>query len=69
MTFVDPKYKVGNKIEEEIPRIFKLHGYPFSISKSSMFAVGSPHTWPTLLAALTWLREQIQVNIEFTPEY
>ena len=27
-----------------------------------MFAVGSPHTWPTLLAALTWLREMIEVD-------
>ena len=61
--FVEPTYKAGQrgKIEEEIPRLFKRLGYPFNISKSAMFAVGTPHTWPSLLAALTWLREQIEV--------
>ena len=64
-TFIEPDYKAGKngKIEEEIPRLFKQLGYPFNISKSAMFAVGSPHTWPSLLAALTWLREQIEVGI------
>ncbi len=27
------------------------------ISKSALFAVGSPHSWPGVLAALTWLVE------------
>ncbi|XP_046327293.1 kinetochore protein NDC80 homolog [Haliotis rufescens] len=59
---LEPKYKIGPKPEEEIPKIFKVLGYPFSISKSSMFAIGSPHTWPYLLAALIWLVELIKMG-------
>lgn len=33
-----------------------LH-YPFPISKASMQAVGTMHTWPTLLASITWIVE------------
>ena len=61
MSFIDNKYKAGTKIDEEVPRMFKLHGYPFTICKSAMFTIGSPHTWPTMLAALSWLRQMIQV--------
>ena len=61
MSFIWPKYKVGNKIEEKVPSMLKQLGYPFSITKSAMFSVGSPLTWPALLAALSWMREQIEV--------
>ena len=29
------------------------------VSKSALFAVGAPHTWPGLLAALAWLVEML----------
>ncbi|XP_066481774.1 kinetochore protein NDC80 homolog [Tiliqua scincoides] len=45
----------SSKFEEEIPRIFKELGYPFALSKSSMYTVGAPHTWPQIVAALVWL--------------
>ncbi|XP_064595427.1 kinetochore protein NDC80 homolog [Liolophura sinensis] len=51
----DPKYKLGKKPEEEIPSLMKLILYKFNISKSSLFTIGTAHTWPHLLAALTWL--------------
>jgi kinetochore protein NDC80 len=35
-------------------------GYPYPISKTALVAAGSPHTWPALLAALTWLMEHLQ---------
>ncbi|XP_070603696.1 kinetochore protein NDC80 homolog [Erythrolamprus reginae] len=51
-----PSYDLsGSKFEEEIPRIFKELGYPFALSKSSMYTVGAPHTWPQIVAALVWL--------------
>ena len=56
---------MGKKPEEEVPKILRVLGYPFAISKSSMFAIGSPHTWPHLLAALTWLVELIKVSQTF----
>ncbi|KAK3735802.1 hypothetical protein QZH41_007422 [Actinostola sp. cb2023] len=58
--YINPNVKektIDKRPEEEIPKILKLIGYPFTISKSSMFSVGSPHTWPNLLGALCWLIE------------
>lgn len=53
----DPSMKVFGKVEDEVPLFFKRLNYPFQISKSALFAVGSPHSWPSVLAALTWLVE------------
>lgn len=49
-----------SKPAEEIPRIFKMLGYPFTISKSNLHSVGSPHAWPMVLGALCWLIELIK---------
>lgn len=63
MTFlfrqVDPHLSAKHlgKVEEEVPLLFKRLRYPFQISKSNLTAVGSPHTWPALLAAVTWIVE------------
>lgn len=54
---MDPNVRFAAKPEEDVPGLFKRLGYPFQISKSALSAVGSPHTWPGLLAALTWLVE------------
>lgn len=54
---VDPHLKNLGKMEDEVPAFFKRMRYPFAISKSALFAVGSPHTWPGLLAAMVWLCE------------
>ena len=32
-----------------------LFSYPFTVSKNHMLNVGSPHSWPILLGALSWL--------------
>lgn len=42
-------------IVEEVPKVLKMLGYPFTVSKNHMLNVGSPHSWPILLGALTWL--------------
>lgn len=62
-SIVNENYKVGSKPEEEIPRIMKAVGYPFLISKSSMFTVGSPHTWPSMLAALSYMVDWINYGL------
>lgn len=59
---INPNFKMEKKFEEEVPRILKTLHYPFTISKSAMFAVGSMHTWPTLLGALHWMVELITVG-------
>ena len=54
---IDPNFKLGAKVEDEIILIFKKLQYPFPISKSALYTVGSTHTWPSLLASLNWLVE------------
>mmetsp|Transcript_20454 Transcript_20454/g.44713 ORF Transcript_20454/g.44713 Transcript_20454/m.44713 type:complete len:673 (-) Transcript_20454:132-2150(-) len=55
---IDPSFNDGSqKFDEEVSLAFKTLGYPYPISKTALAAAGSPHTWPTLLAALTWLIE------------
>ena len=49
------------KMEEEVAMHFKALGYPYPVSKTALVAAGSPHTWPSLLAALAWLVEHIVV--------
>jgi kinetochore protein NDC80 len=47
--------KLESKIQDEVPLMFRRLGYPFQISKSSFYSIGSPTTWPSLLAAMSWL--------------
>ena len=54
------------KLEDEVAMNFKALGYPFTISKTALVAAGSPHTWPTLLAALAWLMELLEILQEDT---
>jgi len=56
---IDPNYQFGQKPEEDVQFIFKSLKYPTPINKSALIAVGSPHTWPHLLAAIHWLMELI----------
>jgi len=62
---IDPNFNDGtHKFEDEVAGAFKALGYPFNISKTSLYAVGSPHTWPGLLAAITWLIELLTYDQE-----
>ncbi|CAO2616876.1 Kinetochore protein NDC80 homolog [Lemmus lemmus] len=61
--FLCPSYELPDtKFEEEVPRIFKDLGYPFALSKSSMYTVGAPHTWPHIVAAMVWLIDCIKIH-------
>lgn len=52
---IDPNFSFNKRFEDEVPAVLRALRYPFTISKSALSAVGSPHTWPTLLGVLTWL--------------
>ena len=58
---LDPNY-VFSKFEEEVPFVLKFLGYPYcgDITKTQLHAVGTMHTWPTLLATLNWIVELIE---------
>lgn len=60
---IDPNFNDGHaKFEDEVSNFFRALKYPFNISKTALVAVGSPHTWPGLLAALSWLIEVLQCH-------
>ncbi|KAL4109041.1 hypothetical protein PRIC1_000747 [Phytophthora ramorum] len=54
---VDPTFEFGVKFEEDVVLQFRNLRYPIPISKTSLAAVGTPHTWPTLLLSISWLIE------------
>ncbi|OLL25921.1 Kinetochore protein ndc80 [Neolecta irregularis DAH-3] len=56
---LDPNFKFEKKIEDDVTYCLKSLRYPFTsdISKSSLQAVGSSHSWPPILAMLHWIVE------------
>lgn len=52
----------GAKIAEEVPKILKTLGYPFTISHNHLINLGSPHAWPIVLGSVTWLTELCSVS-------
>lgn len=56
---LDPSWRCERKFEDEFVDMFRMLHYPFTISRTVLAAVGTSHTWPPLLAALTWLVELV----------
>ena len=57
---LDPNYtemRDDKASDEDIITMFRQLGYPTPISKSNIASAGTPHAWPHLVAALTWLIE------------
>lgn len=52
---IDSNFVCVGKFEDEVVAMFKQLGYPCQILKSNISAAGTPHAWPSLLAALSWL--------------
>ena len=52
------------KFEDEVSMAYRCLGYPFPISKTGLVAVGSPHTWPALIAAIDWLVDLLTIRDE-----
>lgn len=57
---IESKDKSDAQPIDVIPQLYKQLGYPFLLSKSVLTSAGAPTTWPSLLAALNWLRELIE---------
>jgi kinetochore protein NDC80 len=56
--------EIAIKFEDEVSMAFRCLGYPFPISKTGLVAVGSPHTWPALIAAIDWLVDLLTIRDE-----
>ena len=48
------------RLQDDVVTAMGQLGYPLSISKSALQAVGTPHTWPNLLAVLVWAVELLE---------
>jgi kinetochore protein NDC80 len=48
--------------EEEFVVLLRSIRYPFALSPKVLAAVGSPHSWPSLLGALDWLVDLLNVR-------
>jgi kinetochore protein NDC80 len=58
----------GDKDDEEIVTMFRQLGYSTPISKSHIASAGTPHAWPHLVAALSWLIELLSYDEAVTSE-
>jgi kinetochore protein NDC80 len=54
----------GTRFEEAVIPFLKAAGYPFTLSKASLAAVGAPQTWPKVLAAISWMIELLAYDEE-----
>ncbi len=61
---IDPNFAYTGKYEDEVISMFKYLRYPYSISKTALNAVGSPHSWPQLLACVMWIIELLAYDEE-----
>ncbi|CAK4082625.1 unnamed protein product [Aphanomyces euteiches] len=59
---LDPNFEFSPKIEEDVANCYRTLKYPFPISKTALAAVGSPHSWPPLLAAISWIVELLSYD-------
>ncbi|CAL4065635.1 unnamed protein product, partial [Meganyctiphanes norvegica] len=64
---MDGSYQLPVKFEDDIPKLLKSFKYPVQMSKSSFITVGSPHTWPAVLAMLSWLVEVVNIYASVDP--
>ena len=60
LSFIDEDLKNEVKVKEDIPNVLALIGYPYTIKKSVISAMNSPHNWPTVLASLRYIVELLE---------
>lgn len=53
----DRGFRPTSDFKKDVPKFLKGIRYPVTFSSTALAAVGSPNTWPNMLAALTWLTE------------
>ncbi|KAF9397384.1 kinetochore-associated Ndc80 complex subunit ndc80, partial [Entomortierella beljakovae] len=58
---LEPGYEFQKTFEDEVPVLLKSMRYPATetISKTSLYTVGTPHSWRHMLELLGWIMEVI----------
>lgn len=49
------------KYEEDVLKVFKSLNYPGNLTKSNFAAMGSLHSWPTVLGSLSYLCDLVKI--------
>ncbi|KAG0014736.1 kinetochore-associated Ndc80 complex subunit ndc80, partial [Podila clonocystis] len=64
---LEPGFEFQKRFEEEVPILLKTMRYPAadSISRTTLYAVGTPHSWPNMLALLGWMVDLITIVDKF----
>lgn len=65
---LDKNFKIDNKPEEDIPKIFKIIGYPIAITKTTLFSTNSLQGSSVLFNCLYWLVELCLYDLKTTFE-
>lgn len=65
---LDKNFKIENKSEEVIPKIFKIIGYPVAITKTTLFCTNSLQGSSILFNCLYWLVELCLYDLKTTFE-
>ncbi|KAF9574844.1 autophagy protein [Mortierella alpina] len=65
---LEPRYIFQKKFEDEVPVLMKTMRYPAAdtISKTALYTVGAPHSWPSMLALLGWMVDVVTKHKENT---
>ncbi|KAF8936374.1 kinetochore-associated Ndc80 complex subunit ndc80 [Dissophora ornata] len=64
---LEPGYDFQRKFEDDVPVLLRTMRYPAAdtITKTSLYTVGTPHSWPNMLALLGWMMDVILVLEKF----
>ncbi|GJJ77915.1 kinetochore protein NDC80 [Entomortierella parvispora] len=56
---LEPDFDFQKKPEDEVPALLKTMRYPAAdtITRTALYAVGTPHSWPNMLALMSWMVE------------
>jgi hypothetical protein len=65
---LDKNFKIDNKPEEDIPKIFKIIGYPIALTKTTLFCTNSLQGSSVLFNCLYWLVELCLYDLKTTFE-
>lgn len=60
LSFIDPQLATEVCVKEDIPNVLALLNYPYTIKKSTISALNTPHNWPSILASIRFIVEVLE---------
>ena len=60
LSFIDPQLATEVCVKEDIPNVLALLNYPYTIKKSTISALNTPHNWPSILASIRFIVELLE---------